>query len=312
MVRMRINRALGAFIAGAALVCSGTAQARLNIFACAPEWAAIARVIAPEANIFSATHARQDPHDIEARPALISALRRADLAICTGASLEAGWLPMLQRRAANSRVLNGASGLLFATQDLPLLTDAHHHASRDTGHLHAEGNPHIQLDPRRLIEVARRVTDRLSALDPASARTYGERFERWRADWQTKIENWQRAARPLFGQAVIAEHSSFAYLFEWLELYQSADLEPVPGAPPSPSHLQALLQSARNDPPMAVIQTLYQDTQAGQWLSQRLGVPLLVLPSTVTSEGDTSRLEGLFDHLVRTLLEAHRLRGQRR
>src|SRR5690606_7835311 len=62
----------------------GAARA-LAVFACEPEWAALARALAPAATIVSATHARQDPHQIEARPALIAALRRADIAICTGA-----------------------------------------------------------------------------------------------------------------------------------------------------------------------------------------------------------------------------------
>lgn len=291
---------------------TGEAQARLNIFTCEPEWAALARVIAPDAVIFSATHARQDPHEIEARPALISALRRADLAICTGLSLEAGWLPMLQNRAGNAKVLPGSQGMLFVGEAMPLLADAHHHPERGKGHVHAEGNPHFQLDPRLLPSVARRLAQRLGAVDPARADVYRERYDQWSAAWQLRIETWQHAAKPLFGQAVIAEHSSFAYLFRWLDLYQSADLEPVPGVPPSITHLQALLQRARDDPPMAIAQTLYQDPQSGRWLAQRLAVPLLTLPSTVTQDGETRTLEGLFDHLVRSLLDAYRERSERR
>jgi zinc/manganese transport system substrate-binding protein len=284
---------------------SAPAQARLNIFTCEPEWAALARVLAPEAKIFSATHARQDPHEIEARPALISALRRADLAICTGAGLEAGWLPMLQSRAGNTRITPGAPGLLLAAESLPLLEDAHHHPSRDKGHVHAGGNPHIQLDPRLLARVAARIADRLAALDPADAASYRRRLEGWLAEWNTRIEHWQQAAKPLFGEAVIAEHSGFAYLFRWLELYQAADLEPVPGVPPTVSHLQTLLQRARDDPPMAVVQALYQDPQPGRWLADKLAVPLLTLPTTVTADGSTRSLEGLFDHLIAALLAVH-------
>jgi zinc/manganese transport system substrate-binding protein len=284
---------------------SAPAQARLNIFTCEPEWAALARVLAPEAKIFSATHARQDPHEIEARPALISALRRADLAICTGAGLEAGWLPMLQSRAGNTRITPGAAGMLLAAESLPLLEDAHHHPSRDKGHVHAGGNPHIQLDPRLLARVAARIADRLAALDPADAASYRRRLEGWLAEWNTRIEHWQQAAKPLFGEAVIAEHSSFAYLFRWLELYQAADLEPVPGVPPTVSHLQTLLQRARDDPPMAVVQALYQDPQPGRWLADKLAVPLLTLPTTVTADGSTRSLEGLFDHLIAALLAVH-------
>ena len=82
----------------ALLSVSVTADAKLNVFACEPEWAALAEELGG-ANIeaSSATTAFQDPHYIQARPSLIAKVRRADLVICTGAELEVGWLPLLLR-----------------------------------------------------------------------------------------------------------------------------------------------------------------------------------------------------------------------
>src|SRR5574343_213958 len=96
MVRMRSD--FLALLAAAAFAAPAGAQ---TVFACEPEWAALTRVLLPAAKIHTATHAAQDPHHIEARPALIAQLRGADAAVCTGAGLEAGWLPTLQQRAGN-------------------------------------------------------------------------------------------------------------------------------------------------------------------------------------------------------------------
>jgi len=41
-------------------------------------------------SFFTATTAHQDPHQIQARPALIARLRAADLVACTGAELRSG------------------------------------------------------------------------------------------------------------------------------------------------------------------------------------------------------------------------------
>ena len=84
------------------LACAGSAHA-LNVFACEPEWASLVKALAPQAQVVSATHQRQDPHHIEARPALIAQMRQADLVVCTGAGLESGWLPVLQQRAGNPK-----------------------------------------------------------------------------------------------------------------------------------------------------------------------------------------------------------------
>jgi len=116
----RLVRQLTSLMAVALL--AGSAHARLSVFACEPEWAALTVELAGEhAKVFSATHAGQDPHYVQARPSLIARLRSADLAVCTGAELETGWMPMLQRRARNPKVLPGKPGYFEATQQVVLL-----------------------------------------------------------------------------------------------------------------------------------------------------------------------------------------------
>src|SRR5690349_3087779 len=86
-----------------ALLCilaSTPALARVNVFACEPEWAALAQEVGgDDVAAVSATTALQDPHRIEARPSLIARLRNADLVVCSGAQLETGWLPVLLSQA---------------------------------------------------------------------------------------------------------------------------------------------------------------------------------------------------------------------
>ena len=57
---------------------SSPAAADLKVFACEPEWAALARDVGGDkVDAYSATHARQDPHHIRAKPSLIARIRRA-------------------------------------------------------------------------------------------------------------------------------------------------------------------------------------------------------------------------------------------
>ena len=290
----------------AAFCLAGSAQA-LTVFTCEPEWAALVRELAPAAEVRSATHARQNPHDIEARPSLIAALRRADLAVCTGAGLEAGWLPMLQQRAGNAKVQDGAPGMLYASRQVALIDPRTATGSPFEGDVHAEGNPHLHLDPHRVLAVARALGERLQQLDPAQREGYRARLAAFEAQWQQRIAGWERKAAPLRGLRVAAQHSTFAYLWRWLAIEQVADLEPKPGFPPTPAHLQRLLSETRASPPAAVIVSSYQDPRSAQWLAQQLGgVAVLQVPSTVTEEAPADSLHGLFDHLVDRLLAARR------
>ena len=68
------------------LLC-GPAFGAVNVFACEPEWAALAQELGGDkVAAFSATTALQDPHRIEARPSLIARLRNADMLVCSGSA----------------------------------------------------------------------------------------------------------------------------------------------------------------------------------------------------------------------------------
>jgi ABC-type Zn uptake system ZnuABC Zn-binding protein ZnuA len=80
----RLIPALGLGIV--ALVAAGQVHAELNLFACEPEWGALASEIGGDkVSVFTATTAHQDPHQVQARPALIARLRAivpGNLAFC--------------------------------------------------------------------------------------------------------------------------------------------------------------------------------------------------------------------------------------
>ena len=110
-------------VAGLSLLAQ-PALAALNIFACTPEWGALARELAGDkANIYNATNALQDPHHVEARPSLIARARSADLVVCTGAQLEIGWLPLVLTQAGNAKIQVGKPGYFEAAQHVVLLEE---------------------------------------------------------------------------------------------------------------------------------------------------------------------------------------------
>ena len=131
------------------LLAPASSFAKLQIFACEPEWAALSAALAgDQADIFTATTALQDPHHIEARPSLIARMRNADLVVCSGAELETGWLPLLLRASANPKVQLNQPGYFEAAMqverlDIPVQLD------RSAGDVHSQGNPHVHLDPHR-------------------------------------------------------------------------------------------------------------------------------------------------------------------
>lgn len=276
-----------------------TAQA-LTIFTCEPEWAALSKALAPGANVFSATHVYQDPHYIEARPSLIAKLAKADLSICSGAGLESGWLPALQKRAANRKVLDGADGMLYLSQFIKTI-EKHDTKFFSTEHVHPEGNPHFHLDPVRVEQLARVISQRLQLIDSGSRQTYQQALTAWQTNWQQSMQKWQQQAATLKGKSVVVQHSSFNYLINWSGMYAIADLEPEPGVPPTMAHAQSLVEDTRQKQPAAILTNWYQNDRAARWLSDKTGVTHRNLPATVDLKGDINNLQRLFDHLLTQL-----------
>jgi zinc/manganese transport system substrate-binding protein len=284
------------------LLLSRAATAQVSVFACEPEWAALAQEIGGKhVSASSATTALQDVHHIQARPSLIAKLRQADLLVCTGAGLEAGWLPVLQRRANNPAVQTGAAGYLEATQYVKLL-DRPAQIDRAAGDVHAQGNPHIQLDPRNYPPIAKAMAGRLAEIDPQHAGDYAAGLNDFLQRWASAMGGWQVQAQPLQGAQIVVHHDSWPYLADWLGLQRVGTLEPKPGVPPTSAHLSKLMQQLQEHDATAIIRSSYQNAKAADWLSQRTGLPIVVLPSTVGGNAEAQDLFGLFSNILQRLL----------
>ena len=282
---------------------SAQAQAKLKVFACEPEWAALVTELAGDkVDLAVATSALQDVHVVEAKPSLIAKMRSADLLVCTGAELEIGWLPQLIRQSGNTKVSSGSGSFMAAAQvktlEKPTVLDRAH------GDVHPDGNPHIQMDPRRVLIVARRLDDRLVELDPANAATYRQRGADFERRWLAAMTRWKSEAAPLAGRKVVVHHISWVYLWDWLGMQQIGALEPKPGVPPTAAHMSRLVATTKQSGTLAIVRAAYQDGKPAAWLSDRTGVPAVMSPFTVGGDAQSKDLFGLFDSTIAKLLAA--------
>jgi zinc/manganese transport system substrate-binding protein len=297
---MRINFKL--LLSGALLTLSHSAFAQMNIFACEPEYAALAKELAPSAKIYSATTAMQDPHLVQARPSLIAKMRQADLVICAGAELEVGWLPMLQMKAANSKVRNTDEGLFFAADHAETL-DKMTNVDRSMGDVHRAGNPHLHFSPQRMLDIAKALTNKLIQLDTKQSDLYQQQLSSFTARWQLAMKKWQEKSAPLNGMKVIAYHSTFRYLFAFTGIESVADLEPKPGLPPTSSHLARLLKQANSGDISAIVLASYQDQRGAKWLAEKSNLPITVLPLSVGGNEQSQDLFSLYDSALDLLIQ---------
>jgi zinc/manganese transport system substrate-binding protein len=279
------------------------AQAALNVLSTVPEWAALAQEIGGDKlRVTSATTALQDPHHIDARPSLIARARSADLLLATGAELEVGWLPVVQRESGNPRIQAGQPGYFEAAAMVRML-DVPARVDRADGDVHAAGNPHIQTDPRNFLAVGEALAARLAQVDPANAAAYRAGYAAFAERWRERIKRWEAQAAPLKGVAVVSQHKAWAYLYDWLGMRELATLEPRPGVEPSLAHLARVRDQVVANRPRMVVRAAYNPSRPADWFAQEARVPVVVLPFTVGAP-EAADLTALFETTLQRLLGA--------
>ena len=300
----KLHNSLLAGIALAFAAAVAPAQAAINVLACEPEWAALTQELAGDkASVSSATTALQDPHRVEARPGLIARTRNADLLVCTGLDLEAGWLPLLVQQSGNAKIARGRPGFFEAGSFVPRL-DVPTKLDRAEGDVHAFGNPHVHLNPHNIALVSVQLAKRLAAIDPANAAFYAARQADFAARWTGAMRKWETQAAPLRGVALVEHHRNMEYLLSWLGMRQVGTLEPKPGVEPSAAQLGQLLAQLQQQPARLVLRAAYQDERASNWLAQRARIPAVVIPYTVGADNESRDLFALFDTTVQRLVQA--------
>ena len=279
---------------------SNVTHAMVNIFACEPEWGALAKEIGGEkVKTFSATHAMQNPHYIRARPSLITKARKADIIFCSGAGLEVGWLPLLLQKSG-SNVQPGMEGHLMASEfvnvlEKPIVVD------RTMGDVHPEGNPHVHLNPHNISLIAKELTKRLELIDITNQSFYRSRFDNFTLRWEEAINRWEKKSSDLKGMQIVIHHKTFSYLIDWLELIEVASLEIKPGIPPTASHLEELLQQFKTKSPDVIIRTPFDPGDGSIWLSEKISTPAIIMPYTINGNDNIADLFALFENSINLL-----------
>jgi len=280
------------------------AYANLNVFACEPEWGALATEIGGDkVSVFTATQGGQDPHQVQARPGLIARARNADISVCTGAELEIAWLPAIVQQTANPKIRPGAPGAFEASSYVTLL-EVPARLDRAEGDIHALGNPHVQTDPNNILRIAKPLADRFSQLDPANASTYAARLADFSTRWQAALAKWQAQAAPLKGVSIAVSHLSWRYMEDWLGLKRIVALEPKPGVPPSAGYLAQVVDTLQKTPAKFVIRAAYEDQRPSLFIADKMQMKAVTMPFTIGGTPEAKDLFSLYDDTINRLLAA--------
>ena len=243
---------------------------------------------------------KYDPHFIVPKPSLLSKLRRADLLIMNGGGIELGWLPPLLQNAHNRKIQNGAKGLLDISHFIPMI-DKPVAVSRAFGDVHAQGNPHYSTDPHFVITIANAIEEKLIQLDPDNRATYETNLDDFTKKWQTYLSAYDANLTSCRGKKVVQYHELYNYFLNRYGLQKVGNIEPLPGIAPSSKHTLQLIMLMKKEHVTTILQDIYHEKRTAEFLADKTGAKVAVIPHDVGSVKGSETLEKFYDMIAKRI-----------
>ncbi len=132
------------------------------------------------------------------------------------------------------------------------------------------GNPHVQMDPVRLADAGVALAERLAKLEPAQAVAFRTRAQRFRQEVAARMPAWRQQLAGAPG--ALLYHKDAEYLMTRFELPILGYVEPLPGLPPTASHLAGLVGRLKGSRGV-IVHTVFQSHRGIATLAAQLGWP---------------------------------------
>lgn len=227
------------------------------------------------------------PHDFQAKPGDLAALRQARVLVKNGLEMES-FLDKLVASAGNSELVVIDSSRGIATIDSPEEHDHDKDHDHEHGHSHGEVNPHIWLDPLRAVEQVETIRDGLIKADPSCAEGYTRNAAAYTAELRALNDTFASQLNPYQGKTFIAFHDFAPYFAQRYKL--KADfLVDVPEMNPTPADLQRVAAEVRQTQLKALLAEPQEGQRSFNTLAKDLGIKISVFDPLETGSDQSAR-----------------------
>jgi zinc/manganese transport system substrate-binding protein len=278
---------------------SENAFAKLNVLTTTTTLKSIAEVVGGGyVNVNSITKGSQDPHFIEAKPSYMVKARRTDLLVSIGMDLEIGWLPNIIRGARNPSITGGNMGFLETGVYIDPIEVSQGKVDRSLGDIHARGNPHFILDPKRAIVVAQKISDRFSKLDPSHQSTFAQNTADFKLKIENKMQDWSDRIQAAGVKDVITYHKTLNYFLKRFNMRLLGSIEPKAGIPPTARHILSLIDAIKVSQASCILIESYFESSAVKRIEKSVPIQIEVVAAEVGATKTATNYQALIESLV--------------
>ncbi len=300
----------GCLTLAATIAAAAPASAATRVVATTADLAALAAAVGENlVEVETVVPPGSDPEAFEPRPGDLDKVRHADILVRVGLGYDY-WLDRLIGQIADRRLMRGGEAYVDASAGIPLLEIRGESVVNEGGHAHGVANPHYWLDPENAAIVTAGIAEALARRIPAEAARILANRERFLGELNARLQRWSAQLAAFTGVKLIAYHNSWPYFARRFRLDIVDFIEPKPGVAPSPAHLAKLIAEGRRANVRAILHEPYEPDDASRLVAQKLGVPFVLLATSVESVAGVKDYLDLFEYNTATLAKALGARGE--
>jgi zinc/manganese transport system substrate-binding protein len=293
--------------------------AKVKVVTSLTTYASIAReIVGDRGTVTSIAVGDENPHYVQPKPSFVPTLAQADLFVTTGLDLEL-WVPALLDKANNPKITEGGPGYVAAYTGLPLLDvpTSYSRTQGDIhvyGNPHIWTDPlNAVLIARNILTGLKRVAPQDAEYYTAREKDFEERVYRalfgdelvqllggatladldrqgklfdflnqrqyQGAALMTRLGGWLKQGLPFRGTQVACYHKEWDYFSREFQVTCFDYIEPKPGIPPTPRHVQEIITAMRERHIQVLLSTNYYDRNQVLEVAQRTGAKAVIVPS---------------------------------
>lgn len=218
-------------------------------------------------------------HEYQATPENVKAIATANVLVKNGLGLEE-FLKNTVKNAQNSNLveIDASKGIKPLNEISPVEKTA-----KDDDHNHAEGNPHVWLDPVLAKQQVMNIRDGLITADPANKAIYEANASAYIQELESLNSQFRQTLQKTPSCTFITFHDAFPYLAQRYNLKQVAVVQ-IPEDQLSPTDIQSAINAVKKYKVKALFSEPGVDNKLLTSLSKDLKLTLRPLDSLETGE----------------------------
>lgn len=278
---------------------SGKTKVAVSIF---PIWDVTRRIAGDRLEVLLVLPAGKSEHGYDPTPKEIARLDGAKLALAVGLDMDL-WVENIMRTAGGgAKIVRVGEKVKTMPIDVEPIEDGEHHdegehhedhdekAGSGSGsavaekheeheehdHEHKLGapDPHVWMDPERMVTIVDAIAAELIAIDPAGKDAFTKNAETLKTSLKATDAAIAARAKTWSKHTIVTFHGSMSYFAKRYGIVIAAVVEPIAGKEPTATYLAEVIGAIKRNKAAALFTEPQLDKGPGQTISREAGIQL--------------------------------------